>query len=254
MNYYPPRFLFRRYEILKVIRPGAEFLEIGCGRMLLSRDLLASFAKGTIVDFNEEIRTVYSQLPPAVQNRLHLTIGDFAHMPFPDHAGYDCVLACEVLEHVADDAFFIRKMARLLKPGGRMAVSVPAGMRFWSADDEIVGHFRRYERRDILNLMRETGLVNIRLISYGFPFTNLLRRLRIAVARWQSGKKSVWDRERRSKESSMMLEPRPMTNLLGLFCNPVTVWPFARMASVYNTRDLSDGYLAVADKPQEEDR
>src|SRR5256886_11821492 len=51
--------------------------------------------------------------------------GDGTAMPFSD-AVFDRVVAAEVLEHIDDDQAALREIARVLRPGGLLAVTVPA--------------------------------------------------------------------------------------------------------------------------------
>ena len=53
-------------------------------------------------------------------------------LPFPDGA-FDRVIASEVLEHIPDDRAAIAELARVLRPGGTLAVTVPAGCPSGSA-------------------------------------------------------------------------------------------------------------------------
>ena len=63
----------------------------------------------------------------------------------------DCA---HVLEHVENDAGAIAEFARVLKPGGIAAITVPALQILWSDWDESLHHFRRYSREDFLRLIR----------------------------------------------------------------------------------------------------
>ncbi|MHA1519435.1 MAG: class I SAM-dependent methyltransferase [Promethearchaeota archaeon] len=58
---------------------------------------------------------------------------------------FDLVSALDVLEHVKDDNGAIQEMYRILKPGGILLISVPHRMKFYSYQDTIIGHYRRYE-------------------------------------------------------------------------------------------------------------
>ena len=51
-------------------------------------------------------------------------VGDGRALPFPDGC-FDKVIAAEVLEHVPDDAAVLDELARVLRGGGAMAVTVP---------------------------------------------------------------------------------------------------------------------------------
>ncbi len=91
--------------------------------------------------------------------------GDALRLPFPDDA-FDRVIASEVLEHIPDDRAAIAELARVLRPGGRMAVTVPT--RFperinWMLDREYHdipgGHIRIYRQRDLEDRLEAAGLM-----------------------------------------------------------------------------------------------
>ncbi|HEV8065662.1 MAG TPA: class I SAM-dependent methyltransferase [Acidimicrobiales bacterium] len=90
--------------------------------------------------------------------------GDALRLPFPD-AAFDRVIAAEVLEHIHDDTTAMAELARVLRPGGRMAVTVP---RFgpevvnWALSDEYHsvpgGHIRIYRRSQLFERLAGAGL------------------------------------------------------------------------------------------------
>ena len=93
----------------------------------------------------------------AAERGLPVVRADAVHLPFAD-AGLDLVTALDVLEHLDDDRSAAAEIRRVLRPGGRVVVTVPADMRLWSAHDEAVGHVRRYARAEIVALLRGAGL------------------------------------------------------------------------------------------------
>ncbi len=89
------------------------------------------------------------------------------HLPFPD-GFFDLVIASEILEHIPDDRTAIAEAVRVLRPGGRLAVTVP---RWWpericwalsDAYHEVEGgHVRIYRRRELLARLREAAVVPV---------------------------------------------------------------------------------------------
>jgi SAM-dependent methyltransferase len=71
-----------------------------------------------------------------------------ATVPYPDQA-FDLVCMLDVLEHIEDDGMALQSAARLLKPAGRLLVTVPAYAWLWSAHDESHHHYRRYTKRTL---------------------------------------------------------------------------------------------------------
>ena len=248
MKYRHPRFLFRRYEIMRIVKNGESFLEIGPGDLGLALDLTSKFTSGTLVDFNvTDVKQIYNDLSEDFKEKLKLIIADFSKYD-QFESRFDCVVACEVLEHVEDDMHFLHRTNELLVEGGQLIISVPARQKYWSVDDEIVGHFRRYERQDLHKKLREAGYSRIKIIAYGFPFQNLIRLGRIALAKFQYKEKVNWEKEKQSQQSAFMVKRRSYIDWMGLFVNKYTLYPFCALASLFNNMDLAEGYVVSARK------
>jgi SAM-dependent methyltransferase len=91
--------------------------------------------------------------------------GDALSLPFVD-GEFDRVVAAEVLEHISDDTTAIAELARVLRPGGTMAVTVPRWLPekvCWALSDayhEVEGgHVRIYTRDDLVRRLESAGLV-----------------------------------------------------------------------------------------------
>ena len=90
--------------------------------------------------------------------------GDALALPFHD-ASFDAVIVSEVLEHIPDDEGVLAELVRVLRPGGRIAVTVP---RYgpekvcWALSDayhEVEGgHIRIYRAGELLDRLRASGL------------------------------------------------------------------------------------------------
>jgi len=71
---------------------------------------------------------------------------------------WDCAFLLDVIEHLPDDSEAVRQAAKALKPGGYLFITTPALKQFWSYNDELGHHLRRYNRADFAELARSTGL------------------------------------------------------------------------------------------------
>jgi SAM-dependent methyltransferase len=87
---------------------------------------------------------------------------DALNLPF-DCGRFDAVTMLDVLEHLRDDHRALQEVRRVLRApekgrrGGAFVFSVPAYQKLWSAHDEALHHFRRYEFHALGRLLREEG-------------------------------------------------------------------------------------------------
>lgn len=109
--------------------------------------------------------------------------GSALQLPFRSGA-FDVVAAFDVLEHCEPEAVALAELARVLAPGGRLLLSVPAYQWAWTDFDEDNGHHRRYTRTRAARAVRDAGL-RVERVTYAFtsvfPFfaaERLVRRLR----------------------------------------------------------------------------
>lgn len=83
---------------------------------------------------------------------------------------FDTVVCSEVIEHIKSDEAAIREIARVLRPGGTLLLSVPLHRYYWAVDDDEVGHQRRYDPDALRERLEEAGLRVQKTTSIGSPF------------------------------------------------------------------------------------
>jgi 2-polyprenyl-3-methyl-5-hydroxy-6-metoxy-1,4-benzoquinol methylase len=135
------------------IRPPAAVLEAGCGWGI---NLAALEAAGYQITGLDVSRRMLERLdrPDRCLVEADLTQELPGRLPT-----YDCVLALDVIEHIDDDCYVLQQLARLLKPNGRLIISVPALPELFSEFDEVQGHRRRYTAESVRNCVEGAGLV-----------------------------------------------------------------------------------------------
>ena len=134
-------------------------LDVGCGtgaNLAMLRSSVGPQARVTAVDFSDHALR-FARNVNADQG-VALARCDALHLPF-DAGSFNAVTMLDVLEHLSDDHAALAEVRRVLKSGGRYVFSVPAYQHLWSAHDEALHHFRRYEMRGLARLLRSSGFV-----------------------------------------------------------------------------------------------
>lgn len=80
--------------------------------------------------------------------------------------GYDTVVCLNVLEHIEDDAGALKRMWRLLQPGGRLVLLVPQYSSLYGSYDKHLGHYRRYDCRETAQLLEDSGYEVMKMKSF----------------------------------------------------------------------------------------
>jgi SAM-dependent methyltransferase len=108
---------------------------------------------GKVVIGIEPLRTGVESL---IGNGIVAYQGTLEDLAFPD-ASIDAIGIFDVLEHIEYPEVLLSEVGRVLKPGGALIVSVPANQYLFSDFDLSIGHFRRYSRKTLENLLTENG-------------------------------------------------------------------------------------------------
>jgi len=158
-----------------VIRPyvGEKVLEIGAGTGNLTVQLTprrlywVSDINPLYLDYLENIRL----------NRPYMRVGytdGGKGDSFPREKKFDTVICLNVVEHLADDLTALNNFREVLEDQGRAIVLVPCGPWLFGSLDEVLGHHRRYSRKQLTDLVERAG----------FRLESMLGFNRIGVIAW----------------------------------------------------------------------
>jgi SAM-dependent methyltransferase len=126
-------------------------LDVGCGTGA-NLELLAQFGDAEGVDVSDEALSF-------CRARGLRNVRECAAESLPfENESFDLVTGLDVVEHLDDDLAGLREMSRVLRPGGRVMVFVPAFMFLWGVQDDVSHHRRRYTLPVLKRRMAEAGL------------------------------------------------------------------------------------------------
>jgi SAM-dependent methyltransferase len=159
---------FRRFPV----RPGDRVLDLGCGGGRHAFEVYRHGANVVAFDLDPSelgpVTGMFGAMREAgeagSQGGATAVSGDATAMPFGDGT-FDRVIAAEVLEHVLDDQRAMNELARVLRPGGLAAITVPSWLPeriCWALSTEYHevpgGHVRIYTRVELQAKLARAGL------------------------------------------------------------------------------------------------
>jgi SAM-dependent methyltransferase len=150
----------RYYDwIAGIFRPhvlGA-VVEYGAGSGTISKRLLAQAETMELVEPSANLNRLLEQQFGADPKVMIVAETLETHIVKAANDRYRTVVMVNVLEHIEDDGAALAEIMRILQPGGRLLLFVPALPFLYSRIDEIYGHFRRYTRVSLLAALEGAG-------------------------------------------------------------------------------------------------
>jgi SAM-dependent methyltransferase len=239
----PPRYLLRESllkTILGQLKPG-KFLEIGYGEghMLVTMARLGYWGDG--YDFSNTAKEMARNLV----KKHDITKINLLDRIDPE-IRYDYILFFEVIGYWKDPANEIARLKALLNPGGKIIFSF-SNQRFEGYAEKVTGNMKCFKRDEIIRMLEDKTGLKVELIwNFGFPLVNVTKPVLDYYHRWRvqsrpAGINMVEDIKGSGLSSQLIL-----VNLVSMLLNPVTIYPFTVIQSLFRKTDLGNGYIVVA--------
>jgi len=256
MNWVPsPSYILRRAAILECLKfyPPGRVLEVGCGAGALLYDIAKLGFHGMGIEISAYARALADKI---LRTTKGISVSE--KLPKGEEGMFDYLLSFEVLEHIEDDVAALKQWMNFLKPGGYAFLSVPAHKNKWNITDSLVGHYRRYDRLDILTLVEGAGLKLISISTNGWPISRIIEKLRLIAKKVEIKKnndKRCTELESGRIERTKMsgIDRRLETKFYPIYANRFGKMLFSVAFSVqrrFYSTDLGISYILVVRRPK----
>lgn len=139
---------------------NARVLDIGCGNCSVLSHLSRTIGEKTWIGGD-----LFAEGLLRARERVNLPLIQLDAYSLPFEGSLDGVCMFDVLEHLRDDTGILAEAYRVLKPGGKIILTVPAYQILWSYFDEFSRHQRRYNKAQLRQKLTAAGF-KIEMISY----------------------------------------------------------------------------------------
>jgi len=177
-------------------------LDCGAGTGLFAKEMEAHCQVLALDALEPALELLHQRFRP--EQVIQMTGKD---IPLPD-ASVNYLTALDVVEHIEDDVAAVQGFHRVLKPGGVVAITVPASMLLWSDWDVSMHHFRRYDRKGLLALFPKSDWEIVHI-----NYTNSLAFLpALLMRKWRS--RNPIKPEKEHSRAEYRIPPRWLNGLL----------------------------------------
>lgn len=145
-------------ELVSRYLEGNSVLDAGCGTGHMTLKLLREGRTVTAIDCSEELTKFTQALIRKDSFKAEVYTLDLLNVNQLGKNKYENVVCLDVLEHIDNDELALQKLTSTLKEGGNLIISVPACSFLYGTRDKDIGHYRRYNKKTLINLINRAGL------------------------------------------------------------------------------------------------
>lgn len=175
-SYPQPHMIIKDILIKKLIAKSglpksSHFLDFGCGRGRILKIMAdRGFQNGLGIDMQDICIDI-------CQKRLKGTGIEVKNIALNEiDEAFDLIIMSSILEHIEDDQAFLHMVNLHINKGKYFLFTVPGDMRLYGKRDIAYGHYRRYEKEELINKLEKAGFQIDALWSYGINFISKMYR------------------------------------------------------------------------------
>lgn len=154
------RFIYRKFP-----KKNGKLLDVGVGNGLMMKFFKKKGFQVAGIEISKDLHRELKKDTTLKNDKIIL--GDL--LKIKGSGEYDFVVACDVIEHIKQDFTAIKTLLSHLAKGGKLILSVPAHSALYGKRDKLLGHYRRYDKSRLINLIEQNGGKIDSLTYWNFP-------------------------------------------------------------------------------------
>lgn len=145
-------------------------IDIGCGDAFVLQSLAQYLPETAFTGIDTALTDeMICRINQRAVNCKNISL--YRKMPERKEQNIDMILLLDVLEHIENEEDFLRSLHNVMHSGSKIIITVPAFQKLFTDHDRFLKHFRRYNRKSLLNVLENSGFQ----VSYsGYIFCSLL--------------------------------------------------------------------------------
>ena len=162
---------FRWCNLRKIVTRsivGKKILDAGCGTGHLTLDLLSADYDVTSIDYSDELVDFARKTISDAQYPANVFSCDLMSVKDHNLPLFDTIVCLDVIEHIEKEEIVLKNLYDLLKTDGILILSVPAIKQIYGQRDKKVGHYRRYDKKELIRKIEDAGFILSQIRYWNF--------------------------------------------------------------------------------------
>lgn len=163
------RFVFKTIKKYLGLSNTINIGDIGAGAGILGNHFRV---------YNHQIKYFFLEPIEFLAEKLRLNFGSNSQIEYSDLKKMNLITLMDVLEHQEEDVKFLKEIEKNMRSNSYLLITVPAFRLLWSEWDVKLGHFRRYNKSNLIKAVKESGLeiVEARYLFQSMFLVGLIRK------------------------------------------------------------------------------